>query len=168
MARAVVVAEFVVLCDDDHLVAAAGDDPVHTLETGVRFDVLAVRIEQVEPVVRADPEKRVRRHGDLLDEVARQGGIFAPVVREEAHAFAVPHVQPVARTDPDEPVFILCQREDGIVRYAFAARYLPQVAGLCCRTAQQVYTDQVDYSFHGGLRFVEILCWLCKFMQIFS
>ena len=96
MARAVVVAEFVVLCDDDHLVAAAGDDPVHTLETGVRFDVLAVRIEQVEPVVRAYPEKRVRRHGDLLDEVARQWGIFAPVVREEAHAFAVPHVQPVA------------------------------------------------------------------------
>ena len=69
----------------------------------VRFDVLAVRIEQVEPVVRAYPEKRVRRHGDLLDEVARQWGIFAPVVREEAHAFAVPHVQPVARTDPDEP-----------------------------------------------------------------
>ena len=35
-------------------------------------------------------------------------------------------------------------------------------------TSQQVYTDQVDYSFHGGLRFVEILCWLCKFMQFFS
>ena len=99
MARAVVVAEFVVLCDDDHLVAAAGDDPVHTLETGVRFDVLAVRIEQVEPVVRAYPEKRVRRHGDLLDEVARQWGIFAPVVREEAHAFAVPHVQRMALFD---------------------------------------------------------------------
>ena len=95
-------------------------------------------------------------------------GYIRPVVREEAHAFAVPHVQPVARTDPDEPVFILCQREDGIVRYTFAARYLPQVAGLCRCAAQQVYTDQVDYALHGGLRFVAILYWLCKFMQFFS
>ena len=96
MARAVVVAEFVVLRDDDHLVAAAGHDPVHSLETGVRFDVLAVRIEQVEPVVRADPEKRVRRHGDLLDEVARQGG-YSPQsfgkrrMRSPSHMFSPSH-----------------------------------------------------------------------------
>lgn len=95
--------------EDDDLVAAASHDAVHALEIGMSFDLLGVGIEQVESVVGAKPEERVGRHGDLLDEISRERFVAAPVVRVEVHPFAVPHVQPVAGSDPDVSVTVLCQ-----------------------------------------------------------
>ena len=68
--RAVVTAEFVVLRDDENLVAAPCHDFVHSLEVRMAFDPLAVGVEEVQSVVGADPEERVRGDGDLLDEIS--------------------------------------------------------------------------------------------------
>ena len=68
--RRVVTAEFVVLRDDEHLVAAPCHDFVHSLEVRMAFDPLAVGVEEIQSVVGADPEERVRGDGDLLDEIS--------------------------------------------------------------------------------------------------
>ena len=68
--RRVVTAEFVVLRDDEHFVAAPCHDFVHPLEVRMAFDPLAVGVEEVQSVVGADPEERVRGDGDLLDEIS--------------------------------------------------------------------------------------------------
>lgn len=94
---------------DDDLVAAARHDAVQPLEIGMPLDPLGIGIEQVESVVGAEPEERVGRHGDLLDEVSRERLVAAPVVRVQVHPFAVPHVQSVAGADPDVSVTVLCQ-----------------------------------------------------------
>ena len=68
--RRVVTAEFVVLRDDEHLVAAPCHDFVHSLEVRMAFDPLAVGVEEIQSVVGADPEERVRGDGDLLNEIS--------------------------------------------------------------------------------------------------
>ena len=68
--RRVVTAEFVVLRDDEYLVAAPCHDFVHSLEVRMAFDPLAVGVEEIQSVVGADPEERVRGDGDLLNEIS--------------------------------------------------------------------------------------------------
>ena len=130
------------------LVAAAGDDLVHALELRMAFDAFALRVEQVESVVGADPEERVARHGDLLDEVARQPVAFLPCRGKELHAFAVPHVQAVAGSHPQIAEFVLPERQDGVVRDAFAAGDLSQIAGLERPGEQDGQQRDAEMRFH--------------------
>ena len=164
VAGGVVIAELVVLRDDNHFAAAPCHDSVHSLEAGVGLDPLAVGVEQIESVVGAYPEQRVGRYGNLLDEVARERCVAVPVVGEKPHALPVPHVQAVAGTYPDESVFVLRQGENGVVGEALAAGNLPQVAGVCRYAEQQERPEEMYFPFHGRLRLVGVRL----FVQIYA
>ena len=104
-----------VLCQDEDFAARAARNLVHSLKLRMPFDALVRRVEEVEPVVRADPEERIARDGDLFDQVSREPVVLLPGVREELHPLAVPHVQPVACPDPEESVLVLPERQHGVV-----------------------------------------------------